>query len=101
MSLTGWAEEPMLECLASASKFRRVTITMVNKSLDGAITVLLPGELRQGYHVCMADMIAPDRVRDQNTFEAPDSITSLPLVSRDGEAFELPRHSIARIVLEK
>lgn len=102
MPLTGLEKEPMLDALASVSgDLRKVTITLVNKGLDHAATVVLPENLRQGYRVRKADIIAPARVRDQNTFSAPEMIVSVPLALGDCEPIELPRHSIARITLEK
>jgi alpha-L-arabinofuranosidase len=91
---------PLLDCVASASPdLGRVTITAANRHLSEGVMLRLPRALADGFAVGACDAIAPDEVRSQNTFDAPDTIRSVPWKVGPGGTLEVPRHSVVRVTL--
>lgn len=86
--------DSMLDSFASADD-HSVIVTLVNKDLHSPKEIsLTPPE---GMRLDAADLIAPDQVRDQNTFSAPYLIANRPFSTESDHSFTLPPHSIARL----
>jgi alpha-N-arabinofuranosidase len=92
--------DPLLDSLASIARDRsQITITVANRDLYQPRQVILPALLLKEYRVARADLIAPAEARAQNTFDAPTAICSASL--EVDEVLEMPKHSIARLILER
>lgn len=76
-----------------------IVISCVNRHLTEYAELNLPDEL-SGYRVALADEIANDNVRAQNTFDHPDEITAKP-VPITGKKISLKPHSVSRLILKK
>ena len=68
-------------------------------SLECTLLVRSAGLVDALRRVARADLIAPAEVRAQNTFDEPTAICSAPIEM--DEVLEMPKHSIARLVLER
>lgn len=93
--------DPDLDTVATLSEDGTgLTVSIVNRHLyeSRAISLLLPED---GWTVIQADIVTADNVRDYNTFDTPERITSKPFPIPETPDFSVPKHSVLRLCLKK
>ena len=89
----------MLDIISSISPDNnKLVISLVNKDLYKAIPVSLKLPASCRWNLVHSDMIFTNNVRNYNTFDTPDLISSHPLRLSQNLHGEIPAHSIVRTV---
>lgn len=90
----------MLDLVVSRSTDgNRIAITLINKSLEKALSVALPAWLAN-WRLIAADTIAPPDVHCLNSFQAPETVRDRRLESASTSKAQLPPHSVSRLTFE-
>ena len=90
-----------LDAIASISEDGRcLTISLVNKHLHDTKSIAL--ELPTGeWKLVKSDIITADDIHSCNSFDMPDVVRDQPFDVSDIQPFDLPPHSIVRMMFER